>query len=50
MPIDPYAALHAMLRAEAVRNSPVHSDPTPTQTDEEDNKPTHQENQRPETS
>ncbi|MEU3736517.1 MULTISPECIES: hypothetical protein [unclassified Streptomyces] len=22
MPIDPYAALHALLRAEAVRNSP----------------------------
>lgn len=27
MPIDPYAALHALLRAEAVRNAP---DPGPT--------------------
>lgn len=39
MPIDPYAALHALLRAEAVRNSPSahtnsnsNSTPSPTPT------------------
>lgn len=42
MPIDPYAALHALLRAEAVRNAPHTSpDPAPaaqqpSQTEEED--------------
>jgi hypothetical protein len=57
MPIDPYAALHAMLRAEAVRNSPAPSGPAaPSHTDEEDTNtpepaptptPTHHENQHP---
>ncbi|MEV0526717.1 hypothetical protein AB0I66_25105 [Streptomyces sp. NPDC050439] len=27
MPIDPYAALHALLRAEAVRNAPAPAQP-----------------------
>ncbi|MGB8941525.1 MAG: hypothetical protein WCD21_15015 [Streptomyces sp.] len=44
MPIDPYAALHALLRAEAVRNSPsTHPSPSsgpetaaPAQVEEED--------------
>ncbi|MFG2498204.1 hypothetical protein ACGFSB_08315 [Streptomyces sp. NPDC048441] len=31
MPIDPYAALHALLRAEAVRNAPS-PDPAPAPT------------------
>lgn len=36
MPIDPYAALHALLRAEAVRNAPDPSPvtPAPAQTEE----------------
>ncbi|MGW7068066.1 hypothetical protein ACWGII_20260 [Streptomyces sp. NPDC054855] len=29
MPIDPYAALHALLRAEAVRNAPEPGPVTP---------------------
>ncbi|MGW0909148.1 hypothetical protein [Streptomyces sp. NPDC002853] len=33
MPIDPYAALHALLRAEAVRNAPGPAT-APTQTEE----------------
>ncbi|MEV8318058.1 hypothetical protein AB0Q95_28205 [Streptomyces sp. NPDC059900] len=40
MPIDPYAALHALLRAEAVRNAP-HPAPAPVKAqteDEEDHK------------
>ncbi|MEV6758313.1 hypothetical protein [Streptomyces sp. NPDC051214] len=38
MPIDPYAALHALLRAEAVRNAPDPSPvtPAPAQTEEAD--------------
>ncbi|MFC8129965.1 hypothetical protein [Streptomyces sp. NPDC057302] len=36
MPIDPYAALHALLRAEAVRTAPDPSpSPAPSQTEEE---------------
>lgn len=48
MPIDPYAALHALLRAEAVRNAP---DPgtapvqaqAPSQTEEEEQQKEHPE-------
>ncbi|MFI6092498.1 hypothetical protein [Streptomyces sp. NPDC051218] len=39
MPIDPYAALHALLRAEAVRNAPPTPDAPTTaasQSDDED--------------
>ncbi|MGW5867501.1 hypothetical protein ACWFRJ_35725 [Streptomyces sp. NPDC055239] len=40
MPIDPYAALHALLRAEAVRNAPRPEAPAPaaapSQTEDED--------------
>ncbi|GGV49043.1 hypothetical protein GCM10010277_42570 [Streptomyces longisporoflavus] len=35
MPIDPYAALHALLRAEAVRNAP-HPASAPVKTQNED--------------
>lgn len=36
MPIDPYAALHALLRAEAVRNAPDPVTPPPAQTQTEE--------------
>ncbi|MFH8489903.1 hypothetical protein [Streptomyces longisporoflavus] len=38
MPIDPYAALHALLRAEAVRNAPhpAHPASAPVKTQNED--------------
>lgn len=36
MPIDPYAALHALLRAEAVRNAPDPGPVAPTPTEEAD--------------
>ncbi|MGW7079092.1 hypothetical protein ACWGH2_15240 [Streptomyces sp. NPDC054871] len=43
MPIDPYAALHALLRAEAVRNAPNPDTPTPapSQTEDEDPEKNH---------
>ncbi|WP_202121235.1 hypothetical protein [Streptomyces sp. BA2] len=43
MPIDPYAALHALLRAEAVRNAPNPNPdtPTPSQTEDEDPEKNH---------
>jgi len=48
MPIDPYAALHALLRAEAVRNAPspeAPGSPAPSQkADGED----HEKDHRPE--
>ncbi|MER5257783.1 MULTISPECIES: hypothetical protein [unclassified Streptomyces] len=45
MPIDPYAALHALLRAEAVRNAPPAPNPpqAQAQTDEDG-----QQEERPE--
>ncbi|WP_344646332.1 hypothetical protein, partial [Streptomyces durmitorensis] len=38
MPIDPYAALHALLRAEAVRNAPgpEATAPAPSQTEDDE--------------
>ncbi|MEU6766364.1 hypothetical protein ABZ916_28150 [Streptomyces sp. NPDC046853] len=44
MPIDPYAALHALLRAEAVRNAPhPHPTPAPVKAQTEDEEAHHQE-------
>ncbi|MGW6057131.1 hypothetical protein [Streptomyces sp. NPDC055189] len=42
MPIDPYAALHALLRAEAVRNAPSPA-PAPVKAQTEDEEDHHQE-------
>ncbi|MFF1699211.1 hypothetical protein ACFVXC_37195 [Streptomyces sp. NPDC058257] len=47
MPIDPYAALHALLRAEAVRNapSPEAPAPAPSQIEDEDAEKKHSSEQ-----
>lgn len=45
MPIDPYAALHALLRAEAVRNAP---DPGPNTTAPAQTEEAEQQEERPE--